>query len=210
MIYRGKESLSDAELLSILIQTGSGEKSAADLAEEILALDDDGMAFIRDCMPEELIRIRGIGAAKACQIMAAVELGRRTASHPGKARQRIGSSQDVADIFLEKMRYHKKEFFDVVLLNAKGGIMAVENVAVGDLCSSIVHPREAFSSAVRRSAAGVIFMHNHPSGDPQPSRDDIDVTQRLCETGRILGISVLDHIIIGDGTYISFKEKGLI
>ena len=210
LIYRGKSSLSNAELIAILIRTGSRDMSALRLAEKLLSMDKNGIFSLGECSVEELCAVKGIGKAKACQISAAMELGRRVAATPRKSRQRIKSSGDIAGIYMEEMRYCRKEYFNAVMLNAKKEIIASENIAIGDLCSSIVHPREAFLCAVKRSAAGIIFMHNHPSGDPKPSKEDIDVTRRLCETGRILGISVLDHIIIGDGIYISLKEQGLI
>ncbi|MCI2062362.1 MAG: DNA repair protein RadC [Eubacteriaceae bacterium] len=210
MIMYGRESLSNAELLAILVRTGCGGKSAVRLADEILSLDAGGIVYLTECRPDELAGIKGIGMAKACQILAAVELGSRIATSPRTNKTSAGSVGEIVNIFMEKMRYYKKEFFNVLLLNAKNEMISSENVAVGDLSSSIVHPREAFNSAVRKSAASVVFVHNHPSGNPAPSREDINITKRLEEAGKILGIRVLDHIIIGDGTYVSFKEQGLI
>ncbi|MEA4922589.1 MAG: DNA repair protein RadC [Eubacteriaceae bacterium] len=206
----GSEALSNGELLAILIRTGTKEKTAVRLADDLLAMDRDGIIYLAECSLEELSAVKGIGPAKACQIKAAVELGRRIATVPRREREKVASTEDVVSIYMEKMRYYKKEFFNTLLLSAKGEIISEENIAIGDLCSSIVHPRESFTSAVKKSAAAVIFIHNHPSGDPAPSSEDVEVTKRLCEAGEILGIRVLDHIIIGDGRYTSFKAKGLI
>jgi DNA repair protein RadC len=210
LLRYGPPQLTSAELIALLLGTGSKGESAVRLAENLLALNEDGLLYLADCSVEELSAVKGVGPAKAATLLAAMELGTRMSSARRSEKTTIESTFDVVSIFMEKMRHHKKEYFNVLLLNAKGGILAVETVAVGDLSSSIVHPREAFVSAVKRSAAAVIFIHNHPSGNPKPSPQDIEVTQRLCETGKILGIHVLDHIIIGDGTYVSMKEKKII
>lgn len=206
----GQAQLTNTELIALLLGTGSRGLSAIGLAENLLALDETGLLYLSECSVEELSEIKGMGLAKASRLLAAIELGSRISTTQRSKKAKIESTSDVVQIFMEKMRYHKKEYFNALLLNAKGEILAVETVAVGDLSSSIVHPREAFLAAVRRSAAAVIFIHNHPSGNPKPSPQDIDVTHRLCETGKILGIHVLDHIIIGDGIYISMKEKKII
>ncbi|QAT43062.1 RadC family protein [Aminipila luticellarii] len=209
MIY-GTSALSNAELLSVIIRTGTNNKSAVALANEVLTYRENGIAFLMECLPEELAEIQGIGQAKACQIVAAVELGKRIATKPKEMRIHVNNPEVIADLFMEKMRYYKKEFFNVVILNTKGEVIAVENVAIGDLNCTIIHPREIFCKAVRKSASAVIFVHNHPSGNPAPSREDIDITQRLVKAGEILGIKVLDHIIIGDGTFLSFRNKNLM
>lgn len=210
LLKEGKERLSTTEILAIIIGSGTGEKSALDLASEIVAMDIGGIRFLADCKPEELTKIKGIGRAKACEILAAVELGKRIAAAPREKTLRIESSSDIADIFMEKMRYRKKEHFVNLMINVKGEIIEETEVSVGDLCSSTTHPREVFVDAVRRSAGSVVFIHNHPSGDPTPSEADIATTKRLIEAGEILGIPVLDHIIIGDGCYVSMRAKGMI
>ena len=210
LIRDGKQMLSTAELLAILIGTGSKERSALDLANSILALDERGVGYLMDLTVSELMEIDGVGEAKACRITAAFELAARLSGQRARDEVRIGSSDDVAKLFMEKMRYLKKEFFNVLLLDTKGDIIKEENVSVGDLATSIVHPRESFTGAVRNSAAAVIFVHNHPSGDPSPSGEDLEVTKRLAEAGKILGIRVLDHIIIGDGVFVSLHEQGYI
>lgn len=210
MRREGSQALSNGELLALLLSSGTRNKTALQLAEEILALDPGGIVYLTECSLEELLSIDGVGQAKACQLLAAVELGRRIATTPRSIRDRVASTKDVANIFMERMRYYKKEFFNVLLINAKGDIIGEETITIGDISSSIVHPRESFSSAIKRGAAAVIFVHNHPSGDPEPSKEDIAVTKRLCRAGEILGIRVLDHVIIGDGKYRSFKESELI
>ncbi len=210
LLRYGKESLSTAELLAILLRTGSRSKSAIDLAYELLSMDKRGLRHVAECAPEELASVRGVGTVKTCQILAAIELGKRIAALPQEKNRAIRSSGDIADIFMEKLRYEKKEHFYCVMLNVKGEILEEREVSVGDLNSSQVHPREVFAGAVRRSAGSVVFVHNHPSGTPQPSQDDIDTTKRLCSGGQLLGIPVLDHIIIGDGKYVSMKAEGIL
>lgn len=210
LLFQGKEALSTAELLAILLRSGTKDQSAIGLAQEILALDKDGILFLETCSPEELAAVKGIGTAKACQLLAAVELGKRVATHPKKIKAEIANPDDIVQLFMEKMRYYKKEHFNVLLINAKGRIMEETEVSVGDLCSTLIHPREVFCQAVKRSAASVVLVHNHPSGDPEPSLQDIETTKRLVEAAGILGIHVLDHIIIGDDRYISLKSEGIM
>lgn len=210
LLREGKEKLSNIEILAILIGSGTREKSAMELATEIISLDKTGIKYLADCRPEELTKINGIGHCKACEVLAAVELGKRLASLPAEKKKIITGSSDIADIFMERMRYHKKEYFISLMINAKGQIIEETEVSIGDLCSSTTHPREVFVDAVRRSAGSVIFVHNHPSGDPSPSQADIDTTKRLVKAGELLGIPVLDHIIIGDGKYVSMKAVGMI
>ena len=209
MAMLGAAELSDAELLAVLLRTGCGEKSAIKLAEEIISAEQ-GIGFLAECIPEELTRFEGIGMAKACQIVAGLELGKRIATKPKNRKVTVDNPQVIADLFMEKMRYYKKEFFNVIVLNTKGEIVAVENVAIGDLNCTVIHPREIFCCAVKKSASSVIFVHNHPSGNPSPSKEDLNITRRLVEAGNILGIKVLDHIIIGDGVFYSFKNSDLI
>ncbi len=210
LLKYGVDSLSNSELLAILIRTGTKEVSALDLSHRLLALDHEGISFLAGSSLEDLRCIRGIGDAKACQIIAAIELGKRIATKPKSKKINIASPAEVAGLFLEEMRYYKKEFFKVLLLNTKNEIIVIEDVSVGNLNSAIVHPREVFSMAVRKSASSVILVHNHPSGNPEPSREDVALTKRLVSAGEIIGIEVLDHLIIGDGVFISFKEKSIL
>jgi DNA repair protein RadC len=210
MISCGVRSLSNTELLAILLGTGSKDKSALHLAEEILSIKSDGILFLSDCSPEELSKLNGVGKAKACRILAGIELGRRIATEPREKRLKIGDPESIAALFMEEMRYYKKEVFNILLLSSKGEIIGSDKISVGDLSSTVIHPREVFLPAVKRSAAAVAFVHNHPSGDPTPSGDDIKTTAKLVDAGKIIGIAVWDHIIIGDGRYMSFREKQLI
>ena len=210
LLRAGKEKLSNMEILALLIGSGTKKRSAMELAAEVISMDSTGIKYLAECRPEELASIKGIGEAKACEILAAVELGKRMASIPVCEKDVIKSSSDIADIFMERMRYYKKEHFVSLMINAKGQIIEETEVSIGDLCSSTTHPREVFVDAVRRSAGSVVFIHNHPSGDPAPSEIDVVTTKRLMEAGEILGIPVLDHIIIGDGRYVSMRASGLI
>ncbi|MBQ3611030.1 MAG: DNA repair protein RadC [Firmicutes bacterium] len=210
LLKEGKEKLSNIEILAILIGSGSGGRSAMELAADIISMDSSGIRYLAECKPEELSCIKGIGNAKACEILAAVELGKRLASMIPDEKPVIKSSSAIADIFMERMRYYKKEYFISLMINAKGQIIEEAEISIGDLCSSTTHPREVFVDAVRRSAGSVIFVHNHPSGDPMPSEMDIATTKRLMEAGSILGIPVLDHIIIGDGKYVSLRAMGIM
>lgn len=209
LIQFGADSLSNAELLAILIGSGTKKASALMLANRILAIEE-GISYLTDCQPDELTQIPGMGLAKSCQIIAAIELGKRIATKPKTKRINIKSPDEVANLFIEEMRYLKKEYFKVLLLNTKNEIIMIENVSVGCLNSSVVHPREVFCTAIKKSACSMIAVHNHPSGNPTPSQADIDITKRLVEVGELLGIQVLDHLIIGDGTYISLKESMLM
>lgn len=210
LLEYGAQYLSNSELLAILIRTGTKEKSAITLAQEILAKEKRGLYFLAQVLPEELAEISGIGQAKACQILAALELGKRVAARPPESRDCITGPESVALMFMQEMRDLNKENFKLLILNCKGEIISNESIAVGDLTSAIVHPREVFSSAVRKSAKAVILVHNHPSGSTIPSKEDIHMTQRLKEAGEILGIDVLDHIIIGDGQWLSFNQKNML
>jgi DNA repair protein RadC len=205
----GAEKLSNTELLAIILRTGSKDVSVIRLAEHILHRAG-GLRFLPDYSLEELQQLKGMGPAKAVQLKAALELGRRMVVAAKPAGVSFTSPQDVAAFLMEEMRYYQKEYFKTILLNTKNHVIAVEDISVGSLNSSIVHPREIFNPAVKKSAASLILVHNHPSGDPSPSREDMEVTTRLVEGGKILGIKILDHIVIGEGNYCSFKEKGLI
>ncbi|MGB9660978.1 MAG: RadC family protein [Moorellaceae bacterium] len=208
MLAVGPQALSNAELLALLLRTGTPQETALELAERLLA-QPSGLRYLAEASLEELRDQKGIGLAKAAQIKAAIELGRRLSVYMAD-RSVIQHPEDVARLLMEEMRYLDREHFRTVSLNTKNRVLAIDNVAVGSLNASLVHPREVFKGPVRRSAAAVILVHNHPSGDPSPSLEDIQVTRRLVEAGRLLGIEVLDHLILGDGSYLSMKEKGLL
>ncbi len=209
MFTFGKGVLSNSELLAVLIGSGYKDKSAIELADSILALGG-GVSGLSDLEAEDLIKVPGIGPRKAASIVCALELGKRVATTPKDKKIALRSPGTMAQYFMEDMRHSRKEFFKVLMVNVKLEVIGCETVSVGELSGAPVHPRETFEPAIRKGAAAVCFAHNHPSGDPNPSDDDLTITKRLVECGDILGIRVLDHIIIGDGTYTSLKEKGYI
>ena len=208
LLQKGVKALSDSELLAVLLRTGRSGISAVQLADQVLTLRPQGLGYLAECLPEELQSVSGIGQAKACQIVAALELGRRIATAPREKRPRIQSSDEAASLVMEDMRYLPQETFRALLLNVRGQVISQSQISVGTLNMSMANPREVFRDAVRKNAAAVIVVHNHPSGDPAPSREDIQTTRRLAETGEILGIPLWDHVIIGDGIYVSLREEG--
>ena len=205
----GAHSLGNSELLAILLRTGSHDSSALRLAEHLLD-QQEGLAGLGNATMEDLEQIKGIGEAKALTIMAAVELGRRVLSLAPLDRIGIRTPDDVAALLMPRFRYETRENFLAVLLSTKNHVLKTSVISIGSLNASIVHPRELFREAINASAASVILAHNHPSGDPAPSAEDIDLTRKLAEAGKLLDIPVLDHIILGDGKYISLKEKGIL
>jgi len=208
LILRGEQNLNEVELLAIILGKGTREVSALELAQ-LLMIKYKDLRHLKDASLEELLEEKGIGPAKAVSIKAAIEIGRRMAQDI-QQKDLIKSPDDVKNIVMEEMRYFDREHFRVLYLDRKGGLLDMQDISVGGLHSSIVHPREVFKIAVRKSAASIILVHNHPSGDPTPSREDVEITRRLIEAGDIMGIAVLDHIVIGDNTYCSLKTKGLI
>lgn len=159
---------------------------------------------------EELQQITGIGPAKATQIKAILELGKRLLSTPVETRPVIKSPSDVADLLLNELKLLDREHFKAIYLNTKHHVISIETISIGNLNSSLVHPRELFKTAIKRSAGAIIAVHNHPSGSPEPSAEDVEITRRLVEVGNLIGIQVLDHIIIGNGNWVSLKEQGVI
>jgi len=208
LLAQGETNLNNHELLAIILGNGTKDISALELANRLLDTYK-GLRRLQEASWEELIQEKGIGLAKAASIKAALEMGRRI-SLDVEIRDLIKSPKDVEQMLVQEMRAYDREHFIVLYLDRKGGLIVKEHVSVGGLHSSIVHPREVFKTAVKRSAASIILAHNHPSGDPAPSREDIDITRRLVEAGGIMGIEVLDHVVIGENTYCSLKEKGLI
>ncbi|MDO8686526.1 MAG: DNA repair protein RadC [Clostridiales bacterium] len=209
----GAHALSNAELIAIIIKTGTKEETSLGLAQRIILKCDEekGLSHLHELSLEELQSIPGVGRVKALQIKAVAEISKRLSSFSGlSGKVAIKSSDCVARLFMEEMRHLTKEVFKVAFLNTKNCIVKQLDISVGSLSASIVHPREVFAEAVKAACSAVLFVHNHPSGDPEPSGEDIETTKRLCNAGNIIGIKVLDHIIIGDGHYISFKERGLV
>lgn len=209
MVIEGVEHLSNEELLAILINTGSRETSAIGLATNILQ-KTNGIKGLAETDISNLQAIKGIGPAKATTIFAAMELSRRIAKTQSKARFDVKNPESIAALFMEELRYKKKEVVKSLLLDTKNNIITDILISEGSLNASIVHPREVLLEAVKRSANKFVLIHNHPSGDPEPSNEDIKITIRLQEAGKILGIDLLDHIIIGDGKYCSLREMQYI
>ncbi|HEU4686333.1 MAG TPA: DNA repair protein RadC [Nitrospira sp.] len=207
LLSRGAPALTDAQLLAILLRVGRRRSSAVDVGRDILDRVG-GLNGLAHCGLDELCAVPGVGEAKAAQLKAALELGKRALAAPLSKGTRIASSRDLFEHFHSALRDLRHEIFKVVLLDAKHAILRETTVSVGSLTLSVVHPREVFSLAVKESAAAVIFLHNHPSGDPTPSREDRLLTARLVTAGEVLGIRVLDHLIIGDGRYTSFADEG--
>ncbi|NQX69548.1 DNA repair protein RadC [Paenibacillus alba] len=209
MLQYGAGALSHVELLAILLRTGTVSESAVRLASRILN-ESGGLRSLVDMSKDQLTQIKGIGDAKALQIMAGIELGRRLAKSSYAERVTIRSPKDIANLMSEDLRYLQKEHFVCLFLNTKNHLLAQETLSMGSLNASIVHPREVFRAAIKRSSASIVCVHNHPSGDPTPSPEDIQLTHRLVEAGTIIGIEVLDHVIIGDQRFISLKEQGFM
>ena len=207
MAANGAAVLTDAELIAILLRTGTAEKSAIDIASEMTA---DGGLYKRLAgitRLNELTNIKGLGQAKAATVLAALEIGRRIASAKPLEKIHLSCPQDVADFLMPRLRYAAKEQFVVILLNNKNKVIGTEVVSEGSLSSSIVHPREVYAPAILHHAAAIMVAHNHPSGDPKPSTEDAEVTRMLARSGKVLGIPMIDHVIIGDGNYYSFLEN---
>ncbi len=197
------------ELLSVILGTGSRALSATEVAGRLLAafgsLQELGRAG-----PDQLACVAGIGPAKASAVLAAFELGRRAQAVPARRRASIRGPADVAALMAGRLRHLDREHFCTVLLNTRHEVLETVGVAVGGLDSAQIHPREVFKDAIRRSAAALILVHNHPSGDPEPSGDDLRITGRLEQAGRVVGIEVLDHVIVGDGRFVSLRERGAL
>ena len=211
LLRSGAAALSEAELLALILRTGDGAggNSALDLARQLLlrfgSLRDLGRAS-----PVDLCATRGIGPAKAAELLAVFQLARRFASNPLQPGARFASSEDVFQHYHEMLREVRQESFYTLLLDSKNRIIREVHISQGSLNASIVHPREVFAPAVRESAAAILLVHNHPSGDPTPSREDIEITARLRQAGEVMGVRILDHVIIGSGTYVSFADRGLL
>ena len=209
MLQYGVKALSHSELLAILLRTGSRQQSALQLAQNVL-IETEGIRGLMDFSLDELVCIKGIGPAKAIQIKAGIELGHRISQSKLPDKTVIRRPEDAANYVMEQLRYLQKEHFICLFLNIKNHIIAQETLSIGSLNASIVHPREVFRAAIKCSSASIVCVHNHPSGDPTPSSEDILITNRLCEAGKLLGIDVLDHIVIGDGLFVSLKEQALM
>lgn len=208
LLRYGHEGMSDAQILAILLRTGSEDGTAIDLARTLLQRFRT-LKALEVASLSELCMVKGIGPAKAAQIKAAFSLGRRLLGEKEDPRTPFKTSEDVCSYYSPQLQCLKKEVFKCALLDGKNRLFKDLTISEGTLTTSLVHPREVFNPAIRESAAAVLFVHNHPSGDPTPSKDDFEITERLIKTGEIIGIKVLDHIIIGNNSnYVSFLDKG--
>jgi DNA repair protein RadC len=209
LLKHGSSSLADAELVAILLRTGSGRNSAIDLAKGMLQ-DARSLDVIASKNASELMRMKGIGKAKAVELLAAFEIGRRVETRRQKEKVIVRSPEDVAQLMIPKMRHLTSEEFYVLVLDAKNGLREEIRLSLGTLNASLVHPREVFKTAIDHRAAAVIVVHNHPSGNLEPSREDIEITRQLAEAGKIIGIPLHDHVIVSADGFTSMAERGLI
>ena len=205
----GAAALGDNELVAIVLGQGQRRASALDLANAVLAAVG-GAAGLARSAHGELTRIPGIGAARSAQVLAAVELGRRSVAHAAGERAQMTSPRAAAEYLMPQYGNRRVEQFGVMLLDTKRRVLRSTVLSIGTLDASIVHPREIFREAVAGGAAAIVLFHNHPSGDPEPSREDTRLTERLVAAGVLMGIDVLDHVILGDARYYSYREKGTL
>jgi DNA repair protein RadC len=211
LLDKGAQALSETELLAIILRIGNAStgESAIDHARLLLSRFG-GLRGIDEASASELSDVKGIGPAKVAQIKASLEIGRRLGNHKWQPGASLRSSEDVFHHFRDILGKEKRELFYVVLLDNKNKKIRDVKISEGSLTASLVHPREVYNPVIRDSAAAVIFVHNHPSGDPAPSPEDIEITRRLKQVGEVLGVRVLDHIVIGHDRYFSFSDKGLL
>ncbi len=207
----GAESMGDAELLAIIIRTGLKGKNSVQLAESILkCAGDKGLTGLCQVSINELMQVRGVGKVKAVQIKALAELTRRIAKRTAKERLVFDSPQSIASYYMEDLRHKDRECFMLLSLNNKCALIGESIISIGTVNASLASPREIFLEALKSKAVSIILLHNHPSGDPSPSQNDISITRRVKELGEFLGITLVDHIIIGDNSYVSLNEENLV
>jgi len=208
LLHHGAAALGDNELVALVLGNGSRRGNALSVANAVLAAHG-GLHGLARCAAEDLVRIAGIGRARAAQIVAALELGRRTLTLKPSARLQIRRPEDAAAYLMPRFGSRGVEQFGIVLLDAKHRVMRTAVLAVGTLNSAVVEPRDVFREAAIGGATAIVIFHNHPSGDPTPSPEDVALTRRLVAAGSLLGIDVVDHLILGDGRYWSIKETKL-
>lgn len=211
LLHQGASALSDSELLALILRTGHAHSgfSALDLARQLLTYFKS-LHVLTSASMVELCALDGIGPAKAAELLALGELSRRISASRLPPGARFTTSREVFLHYHEALRDQKKEVFLTLMLDSKNRVLREQRVSEGSLNASIVHPREVFQPVIRESAAAVLFVHNHPSGDPTPSREDLQLTTRLRDAGALMGVRVLDHIIIGNGRYVSLADEGLL
>ena len=209
LLHHGVKYLTDAELLAIILVSGYSGKTSVELAKSLLS-QFGSLRKLMDASYSEMKNIEGIGPAKYAQIKSALEMGVRLSREKVLPGKKIHKAQDIVDYYYAEMRDTKKELFHIVLLDIRYQIIREVLISMGSLTETTVHPREVLKEVVKESAAAVIFLHNHPSGNPQPSQQDIELTSRLCESCQMMGVKVLDHIIIGEDQFYSFTSMGQI
>jgi DNA repair protein RadC len=209
LLKHGASILSDAELLALLIESGTGGITAVDLAKRLLA-EHRSLRIMASKGVQELIRMKGIGPARGARIIAAFEAGRRIQAGAIEKKKKIDSPADIVQYYLPKLGNLKKEIFTIILVDSGNRVIRDVTISQGTLNASIVHPREVFKAAVDHLAAGVILLHNHPSGEPLPSKEDKHITAQLIKAGDVMGIPILDHIILAGDQYFSFAKEGLL
>ncbi|MFH1399283.1 MAG: DNA repair protein RadC [Candidatus Woesearchaeota archaeon] len=208
LLRQGAGALSDAELLAIILRTGTRYQNVVLLAQQILAKYN--LQALSQAGLGQLKEFKGIDFAKGCQILACFELGRRLAGFSSAKKSQVDTSKDVVKLLMQEMRFLKKENFVALYLDSRNCLIKKEIVSIGGLNSSVVHPREIFNVAISESANSIVLAHNHPSGNPLPSKDDLTVTKKVVEAGRIVGIPVLDHVVFGKNSWVSMAEQGLV
>jgi DNA repair protein RadC len=209
LLKLGPEALSSQEILALILGRGIAGESVMVTAQRLLS-EFGNLKGIANASVEELSKVKGIGIAKAAQIKASFELSKRIDEDLLYEKKRVKTPEQVLSLVKAKLKGKKKEHFLALLLDTRNQLIGISNVSVGSLDTNIVHPREVFKEAISSSASSCIFVHNHPSGDPTPSEDDMELTKRLAKAGEIVGIDVLDHIIVTDNDFISLKERGII
>jgi DNA repair protein RadC len=205
----GPDALAAAELLAVILGTGTRGRTATEVAQRLLE-DSGGLRRLSSRTMAEIAGTPGLGTARAARVMAAFALGRQVGQLRIPPGARFRSGADIFRHYHIRLRDLRKEQFWAVLLDGKNRILREERVSEGSLTASLVHPREVFAPAIRESAGALVFVHNHPSGDPTPSVEDVEITRRLCSVADLVGIRVLDHVVVGDGSYVSFLERGLL
>lgn len=206
----GAENLTDAELLAVLLRTGTKGENSLQLAQKILHPDfiQDGILSIHQWTLEHLTGLKGIGRVKAIQILCLSELSKRLSKAEARKRLDFSAPETIAQYYMEDMRHRTREIMKLLFLNTRSRFLGENDISVGTVNTTLVSPREIFVEALKKNAVSVILLHNHPSGDPTPSKEDIMITKRVLEAGMLIGIDLLDHIIIGDNCFVSLRDKG--
>ncbi len=205
---RGAANLSTSELMAILLRTGLEGENVVSMSSRLLSVVG-GLQGLSRAAYEDLCDLKGISDAKACQLLAGIELGRRVSALEPNSAPRIGSPADIAALYMPEMSAFDREHMRVVMLNTKNQVVGTEELYIGSVNAALVRPAEVFTAAVRRNLPAIMVVHNHPSGDPTPSPEDVRLTGQLVEAGRLLDVELVDHVVIGQGKYVSMREKKL-